>query len=57
MILETAEKKGSPAFPVGCVPFRLEGETLVFQWDYLGKTEEFTVASWPPHRQRTQPWR
>ena len=25
VILETAEKKGSPAFPVGCVPFRLGG--------------------------------
>ena len=50
MILETAEKKGSPAFPVGCVPFRLEGETLVFQWDYLGKTEEFTVGFPAPYQ-------
>ena len=25
VILDTAEKKGSPAFLVGCVPFRLEG--------------------------------
>lgn len=50
VILETAEKKGSPAFPVGCVPFRLEGETLVFQWDYLGKTEEFTVGFPAPYQ-------
>ena len=50
VILEMAEKKGSPAFPVGCVPFRLEGETLVFQWDYLGKTEEFTVGFSAPYQ-------
>ena len=50
VILETAEKKGSPAFPVGCVPFCLEGETLVFQWDYLGKTEEFTVGFPAPYQ-------
>lgn len=31
-------------------PFRLEGETLVFQWDYLGKTEEFTVGFPAPYQ-------